>query len=269
MLSGSTNQLVHQFTTAASVTPTAASVLVKLPDGSTSVLSLTTPSAGQNPTAGGLLSFIEPGPYALYWQMQTSDGQILLEQDDYFAPYTSVHVRIRERLNATTATLPDAPLDSALCFVSRLMLKRLSTWLTSYAVVPAQDVNTFDQALTLLAAAYLRPLTPKTVASGELTTIQVGTDKWQYSELAARAEKPLDPVERQWLDQSNELVMSCSFVSEDDNQLTAFPLFQLNGNRRYARQQLNKTNCPLYQLWGDHASEWAWERGRTLDWVTY
>jgi len=278
VLSGSTVKLQHQFTTDVSVTPTGATLSVRLPDGTTQPLTPATPAAGPNPTATQLVSFPVPGPYSLYWGLATNDGQTIVEQDDYFAPNTAVHRFVRERLNANDparAVLPDAPLDSALCFVSRLVLRRLSDVLPSYQAVPAADVNTFDQALALVAAAYLRPLTPKTVASGELTTIQIGTDKWQFAELAARAEKPLDPVEQQWLDQAGELFMSCSFVAVDDAALTQFPLFQINGSRRYARQQIgqmghpgvgSEATTPWYQLWGDIQAQWAWERGAQLTW---
>jgi len=252
------------------VTPVSVAVVATLPtSGSTVTYAGSVPGASQTPTSSALVSFPEGGSYIIYWNLVTSDGQTIIEQDDYFAPVTQIHRFIRERLSATVDTLPDAPLDSTLCFVNRLMIRRLSDVLTTYDSVPSVDANIFDQALALVTCAYLRPLVPKTYASGELTSVQIGTDKYNFAELGSRAATPLDPVEQQWIDQAGELIMSCSFTAEDDNNLVNFPLFQISGTRRNARQQLSRNNnChPLYRLWGDDVSEFLWENGRKNQWM--
>ena len=269
VMAGSIVTLSHTFTTANALSPTSVMVIVNKPDGTTA-----NPSGSisntliQNPTATATISFSVAGPYVIYWQMITSDGETIIEQDDYFAPYTMVHRFVRERLSATTLTLPDAPLDSTLCFVTRLVIQRLAL-LSAYNAIPSVDQIAFDQALALTVAAYLRPLTPKTFASGELTGIQIGTDKWSFSDMTKRASVPLDTVELQWINQADEILLSCSFAQPDDNSLINMPHFQIAGSRRYARAELNypESTTPLYQLWGDIATQWAWERATTNAWM--
>ena len=270
VIAGSTVSLQHKFTLDVAAVPTGVTLQQGRPDGSVVTISATVPGTSSAvPIATALVPFVGPGVYSLLWSLQTADGQTVVEQDDYFAPNTAVHRFVRERLSATVDTLPDAPLDSTLCFVSRLVVRRLDNVLASYQAVPIVDMSLFDQALALVAAAYLRPLVPKTVASGEMTGVQIGTDKFTYSNLADRANKPADPVEQQWIDQAGELVLSCSFVAIDDDALTNMPLFQVNGPRRAARTALgfSEATTPIYQLWGDIATRWAWERNNIYNWV--
>lgn len=262
VLVNSIQTISHNF--AGVTSPTITLTLVE-PDGTTVTPTVTTAPVPDGTYLGSATpTFGQKGAYTALWQA-AGGPQSIIRQDDIFAANTDILRIVREKLNnKDTTQLSDEGIASALCFVSRLLFAQLSDTIASYSAVPAIDAYLVDRALGYLAAAYLRPIVNKTMPSGELKSVQIGTDVYEFTDLSARAAHTLDPLEIQWFDEAWEALLATGIMSLRYAALTSAPMMRVSGARKAARTHLGLSDQPDYNLWGDPASQWAWSRNMYL-----
>lgn len=143
------------------------------------------------------------GVYKAMWSMQ-ADGQTLLRQELYFVAWTDIYTQVRSLLHATPAVVTNADVDSLVSQELANILSVYSAELDSYSDIPDGDRLVFDQALSYLAAAFMRPFTPKEVAVGDVTKFQSGNDMYSWTAPKRSLDEP--SIEEAWIQRAYMLL---------------------------------------------------------------
>jgi len=246
-LVGDTLMLKHQESSNANFTMDTPTVNVNGPTG------LMTPSVTVIPGTAAEVQLVQAtvseavaGQYQVDWIMPMSDGQTVMRSEIYFVSWTELYTNIRALLRLDSTVLLNSDMDMVLSQIITMITGpgMYQTVLPSYSGLILADRIPFDQALTLMAAAYLRPFLPKQVATGEVVKFQSGTDVYQWAQ-PVRNEKN-KPIEEIWIDRSWELLVATQTIGNiirniQDNA----PFFRANG---YRRRQINPI---VLNEWGE------------------
>jgi len=259
---GSSCWLRHQETSldgATIFTVSGMSAVILQPDGSVFGGAVSISAVGGEATTCELRALWTPtmgGMHRVTWSF-TAGGTAIERVEIYFVAWTDVWAIIRRRLRESGTSLPDVDIDGEIAVTVRQLVDRFSLLQAQggYEGLSGLDQERFDTAAAYLTAISMRFYRMKTVPIGELSSVKLNQNTFQF---ASQQQKGEVSIEEQWL---HEAIVSLGRVTAIQTMYASaaasFKPFLVSGPTRYKLSQghyqtlLSETLTLLTDRWDD------------------